>query len=236
MFNGRLIYIFCLFFLGFCLNIHAEEYTKSTIQVTGNGEISANPDVAYINISVETSSKIAADAVKQNAEKTQNVIKKIKSVISENDKVKTTNYSLYPVYEYDDTAKKQYLQEYRVVNEVLVETYNLDNIANLIDSTTTLGANRINGPRFGLKNSDELERMALVKAVEDARKTAETVSTAAGVKIIKILSINPGYNTPAPYYDRGFESKAFAAESAPTPIEAGDLTITANVTIVYEIE
>ncbi len=234
MINKRIITVLGILIFCFSINATADEFSKSTIQVNGKGEITAEPDVAYINISVETSSKVAADAVRQNAEKTTNVIKKIKSVISGNDKVKTTNYNLSPVYEYNSTTKKQYLKEYRVVNEVLVETYNLDNIGKLIDSTTTLGANRISGPRFGIKNSDELERKALVKAVEDAKKTAETVALASGTNIIKILRINPSYNRPAPHFNRSFESRAVADSS--TPIEAGDLTITANVTIVYEIE
>lgn len=237
MVNKKLNALIILFLIFFSFNTSAEEYNKSTIQVNGIGEITAKPDVAYINISVETSSMVAADAVKQNAEKTKNVIDKIKSVIDKKDKVKTTNYSLSPVYEYNNTTKKQYLKEYRVVNEVLVETYNLDNVGKLIDSTTTLGANRISGPRFGIKNSDDLEREALVKAVEDAKRTAETVALASGTNIIKILRINPSYNSPIPYYDGGYKTRAFAAaETAPTPIESGDLTITANVSIVYEIE
>ena len=231
----KLVMILGICFFSFSINSIAEEYNKSTIQVNGKGEVTAEPDVAFINISVETSSKVAANAVKQNAEKTTNVIKKIKSMIGENDKVKTTNYNLSPIYEYNSTTKKQYLKEYRVVNEVMVETYNLDNIGKLIDSTTTLGANRINGPRFGIKNSDELQREALVKAVKDAKKTAETVAAASGTNIIKILRINPSYNRPVPYRAKAFESRAMA-DSAPTPIEAGDLTVTANVSIVYEIE
>ena len=152
------------------------------------------------------------------------------------DKVKTTNYRLYPVYEYNNSSKKQYLKEYRAVNEVMVETYNLKNIGKLIDSTSVLGVNRINGPRFGLSNSDELKKKALALAVKDAKLTADIVASASGTKIIKVLKISPSYYSPRPYYDRAFQAEAVSAKSASTPVEPGELKITANVNIVYEIQ
>lgn len=236
MFKIRSVFFLLVFFFFLSFSLHAEEYGKSTIQVDGNGEVTTNPDVAYLTVAVETNSRNASDAVRENAVKTQEVVKKIKAAIGENDKIKTTNYNLSPIYEYDNQSKKQYLKEYRVVNEVQVETYNLENIGKLIDIATSTGANRINGPSFGIKNSADLERKALTLAVEDAKKTAETVASASGTKLVKILRINPSYNIPRPYYNKGFQSRALSAESAPTPIESGDLTVSANVSIVYEIE
>lgn len=232
---GTLIYILVLI-LCFSANLHAEEYSKSTIQVNGNGEVNASPDVAFLSVAVETNSPNASEAVRKNAEKTQAVIAQIKKVLGDKDKIKTTNYNLSPVYEYDDKTKKQYLKEYRVVNQVQVETLGIDGLGKIIDTATNVGANRINGPSFGIKNSSDLERKALTLAVEDAQKTAETVASASGVKIVKILRINPSYSVPMPYQDSGFRARAMSAESAPTPIESGDLTISADVTVVYEIE
>ena len=214
-----------------------QQYEKSTLNVSGKGEISAKPDTAYINIAVETTSKKAKDAVRENARKTSDVIKKLKSMIGKKDKVKTTNYNLSPIYEYNKINRKNFINGYRVSNEVIVETYNLDNIGNLIDATATLGANRINGPRFDISNREDFKREALAEAVEDAKKTAEVVAKSAGVKIVKILQISPSYHFPVPYRARFATAKDSLESSAvPTPIEAGDLSVSANVSIVYEIQ
>lgn len=218
-------------------NSSAAQYEKSTLNVNGKGEIKAMPDVAYMNISVETTTKKAEDAVRENATKTSNVIKKLKSMIGSKDNVKTTNYHLSPMYEYDKVSRKNFINGYRVSNEVIVETYNLNNLGQLIDATTTLGANRINGPRFDISNREDYKKQALVKAVDDAKKTADIVAKSAGVSLVKIVQISPTYNFPIPIYQRQVMAKTVAAaESAPTPIEAGDLNVTANVSIVYEIQ
>lgn len=215
--------------------VKADQYEKSTINVNGKGEIKAKPDVAYMNIAVETTTKKAEVAVRENAAKTNNVIKKIKSMIGPSDKVQTTNYILSPMYEYDKANRKNYINGYRVSNEVIVETYDLKNLGQLIDASTTLGANRINGPRFDISNREDYKKQALAKAVEDAKKTAAAVSTSAGVKIVKILQISPSYNFPVPMYKAQYLGRV-EASAAPTPIEAGVLTVTANVSIVYEIQ
>ncbi|NIP30121.1 MAG: DUF541 domain-containing protein [Candidatus Dadabacteria bacterium] len=237
MLNKKLFIFFCFFVFGYILNSHADEYSKRTIQINGNGEVSAQPDVGYITISVQTSSKIATNAVTQNAERTRNVINKIKQIISGNDKVKTTNYNLSPIYDYDKNTKKQFLKEYRVVNEVLVETHDLDNIGMLIDSTTKLGANRVYGPTFDLSNKDILRKKALSLAVKDAKETAKIIAEASGVKIINILKIVPSYNYPKPYRRGAYEvSSSISADSVPTPIESGDIKVKANVNIIFEIQ
>ncbi|MGH7806837.1 MAG: SIMPL domain-containing protein, partial [Thermodesulfobacteriota bacterium] len=73
-------------------------------------------------------------------------------------------------------------------------------------------------------------------AVGDAKATAETVAKAAGVRVVKIVRISPSYEVPGPVYRDFLQAKVAAAESAPTPIEPGELTVSATVNIVYEIE
>lgn len=218
-------------------NSHAQQADKRTLQVNGSGEIMVKPDTAFINISVESNAKTAAAASKENAEKMQNVTKEIKSIIGKDDKITTSGYTLSPVYEYNSSAKRSELTGYRAFNSLSVETKELDKLGNLIDSTIKAGATNINSLSFGASNNDEYRRKALVKAVDDARKTAEIVASAAGVKIVRINNISPSYSFPVPLRRDFSVSGKLAMEAAPpTPIEAGNLTVSANVSIVYEIE
>ena len=52
------------------------------------------------------------------------------------------------MYYYNQATKKSELTGYSVSNDLIVKTVDLDNLGNLIDSTTGVGANRINGPKI----------------------------------------------------------------------------------------
>ena len=225
-----------IFLLQFQIITRAQDQEKRTLQVNGSGEIMVKPDTAFINISVESNAKTAAAASKENAEKMQNVTKIIRSIISKDDKISTSGYTLSPVHEYNSSAKRSELTGYRAFNSLSVETKELDKLGNLIDSSIKAGATNINSLSFGTSNNDEYRRQALVKAIQDARKTAEIVASASGVKILRINSISPSYSFPVPLRRDFAVSSKMAMEAAPTPIESGELTVNANVNIVYEIE
>ena len=210
------------------------QYEKQTLTVNGKGEMSAAPDVAYLNLAVETMAKSASQAVKENAEKTNSVMEAIKAKLGENDKVSTAGYNLSPIYEYNNQTNKSEFKGYKASNQIVAEVHNLKQIGAIIDSTAEAGLNNISGLRFDTTKSAELRKKALAEAVKDAKATAEILAQAAGVKITRILQLSPSYDYPVPVY-RDF-AVAKEAAAAPTPIEPGDLTINATVNIVFEIE
>lgn len=209
---------------------------RRTLSVNGRGETRAEADVAYLRLSVETMAKSASQAVKENAEKTNKVMETIKAKLGEDDKVSTAGYSLSPIYEYNNQTNKSEFKGYRASNQIVIEAHNLKNMGEIIDSTTEAGLNKIEGLSFDTTKRAEYRREALRAAVQDARITAETVVDAAGVSIKKILQLSPSYDYPTPIYRDYALSKTAVAESAPTPIEPGEITVTASVNIVFEIE
>ncbi|HML95389.1 MAG TPA: SIMPL domain-containing protein [Thermodesulfobacteriota bacterium] len=210
------------------------QYDKRTLTVNGKGETSAAPDVAYLNLAVETTAKSASQAVKDNAEKTNSVMEAIKAKLGENDKVSTAGYNLTPIHEYNNQTNKSEFKGYKASNQIVVEVHDLKQIGAIIDSTAEAGLNNIQGLRFDTTKSAELRKKALAEAVKDAQATARVLADAAGVKITRILQLSPSYDYPAPVY-RDF-AMAKEAAAPPTPIEPGDLTINATVNVVFEIE
>ena len=231
-----LIIFFIILLISHSASAQSGGVERNTLETTGRGEVKIKPDVAYLTLSVETNAKKASEAVNANADKMANVINSLKSQIGEQDKISTSGYQLYPVYEYNEKIRESELTGYRAVNQVVVETKNLNGLGKLIDSATQVGTNRIEGLSFGTDKREEYRRQALVKAVQDARETAETVAKAAGVKIARIHRVSPSYDVPVPAYRDFAGAEKMAAESAPTPIEPGELTVSATVSIVFEIE
>ncbi|MCA9811025.1 MAG: SIMPL domain-containing protein [Candidatus Dadabacteria bacterium] len=210
---------------------------KRMLTVNGKGEMSAAPDVAYLNLAVETTAKSASQAVKENAEKTNSVIEAVKAKLGENDKVSTAGYNLSPIYEYNNQTNNSEFKGYRASNQIVVEVHNLKQIGAIIDATAEAGLNNIQGLRFDTTKSAELRKKALAEAVKDAKATADVLAQAAGVKITRILQLSPSYDYPVPVYrDYAMSAKEGAAPPPPTPIEPGELTINATVNIVFEIE
>lgn len=215
---------------------HSECQDKRTLQVNGKGEVMIKPDIAFIAISVETDSDSAFSASNENAKKMQRVVKEIKLAIGKDDKISTSGYNLSPRYEYNKSARQSELIGYRASNRLNIETKKIKKLGEIIDKSISAGANKVDSLSFGSSNSDESRRQALANAVKDARKTAQIVADASGVKLLKILTISPSYNYPIPLRRDFAVAGKMAMESAPTQIEAGELTITANVNIVFEIE
>ena len=206
------------------------------LQVSGKGEVMLKPDTAFINITVETNAATASQAAQQNAARTQKVLEAVKSVIGKEDKVTTAHYNLSPIYEYNKTTKKSELTGYSASNSLNVETKRIKKLGVIIDKSISAGANNVGSINFSASEQDSFRKEALVKAVKDARKTAEVVAGAAGVKLLRILNISPSYHYPGPIR-RDFKiANTMAAESVPTPIEAGELTVSANVSMGFEIE
>lgn len=235
--NKYRLIIFLMFalLLGSQAVSYAQDNNPRSLNVNGRGEVKAKPDVAYINISVISKAKTAQAALQDNANKTTNVLNKIKSLIGKQDTVKTSGFNLSPVYDYNQTTKKSELTGYSVSNDLIVKTVDLENLGNLIDATTGVGANRINGPRFDILDKSKLRKEALRLAVKDAKDTATVTAEAAGVSIVQVMQLNPNYNNPQPLYARSYDSVRAASAESSTPIESGNITVSASVNITYQI-
>ena len=104
----------------------------------------------------------------------------------------------------------------------------------IIDTANQAGANNISDIRFGLHNSREYWTEALSAAGTNAVQDAQAIANATGVRLARVLSITLN-NTQV--HSPQINFMAMAKCSTPsTPIEPGDVSITANVTLIYEIE
>jgi uncharacterized protein YggE len=210
-----------------------------TLAVTGEGEVKTAPDLAVISFAVETTAPKAAAAVAENARKSTALADELKRQLGDTGKVSTTRYSVDPVYEQRErgaAAAPPRITGYIVRNQVRAETRAVDSVGTLIDAATTAGANSVDGLEFTLKERAAAQNDALQRAGHDARRQAEAAATALGVKLGKVLNAavsGPPVVVPPPYARMRV---AMAESSAPTPVEAGDVTVTATLQVTYEIE
>lgn len=204
-----------------------------TINVTGSAQITLTPDVAYIAIGVQTQNENATEAVSGNNTLSQQVIDAIKALGVDAKDIRTTSFNIYPSQKYDQN--NQLTGTIFVVdNTVSITLRDLQKIGDIVGAAVTAGANNINSIQFDMLDKSGALTDARKAAIDDARKQATEISTAAGVTLGDVQSINFYNNYPisVPMAD----NKASGIGGDSVPISAGQLTITVDVNIVYEIK
>lgn len=205
------------------------------IQVTGTGRVDVAPDMATLDVAVETTGGTARAAQEQNALAMRDVISALKKLgIAEKD-IRTTGFSLYPLYESTKPEQPNGEQKpprvvgFRATSSVQVTVRRLDDTGRVVDAVVAAGANRIEGISFGLSDPRPWQDMALEQAIADARRQAELAARAAGVQIrgVRNISVNGG-GIPI------LRTARFASEAVAPPVMPGEMTIQVSVSVTFE--
>lgn len=218
---------------------------SNVISVNGAGEVFALPDIANITFSVTKQGKTVAEAQKEASKIINAGISFLKnSGIAEKD-IKTTNYSAFPRYEYNDVVclsidcprpGKQILVGYDVSQSISVKVRDTDKTGVILEGLAKAGITEISGPNFGVDNDEALKAEARKKAIADAKEKAQVLAKDLGVKLVRIINFNESGNYPVYYGTKTFESSVGLGGDIPAPeIPKGENKITSNVTITYEI-
>jgi uncharacterized protein YggE len=205
-----------------------------TISVNGVGRVMAAPDVADISIGVYEQAKEASDASQRAAESMDSVIQALLGLgIAEAD-IQTTSLTLNPRYDWNTEPAK--VVGWEASNIVDVTVRDIDSVGTVVDTAVAAGANQINGITFRVEDPTEAEAIARSSAVADARAKADQLAADAGVEIIGIVSISEStVQPPQPFYMERAEMAMAADAGAVTPVLGGEVELTVNVFIQYEI-
>ena len=209
----------------------------NVIHVSGSGSVTGTPDRAQLTFAVETENPNVRTAQSDNAVRMNAVIDALVAAGIPKDQMKTTGYSIYPVYQDTTGLLNPKITTYRVANTLQVTLRDVNQTGNVIDTAVTAGVNTVNSIQFMLSDEQAqvLRTEALKKAVTLARADADIVAAALGVSISSVQSadISQGY-TPV-IYDNYRPEVISAKTVVPTPIQPGDVTVTAQVSITYSI-
>ncbi len=209
--------------------------TPRTINVTGNGKTYLTPDIVYINIGVHTENKDAAEAVGSNNTQSQKVADALKKFKIDPKDIQTTNFSIYPQQQVDPNGKVTGVT-YMVDNTVFVTLRDISKIGEVIGAAVDAGANSINSIQFDAADRSKALSEARKAAVADALAQAKELASAAGVTLGDIQTINSYGGQPMPVFDAKGYGGGAAAAGSPVPVSPGQLVLTLDVNIVFEIK
>jgi uncharacterized protein YggE len=212
--------------------------TPHTISVTGNGVAYGTPDLATVQIGVQSRSPDAGQAVDENTGRMNALVAALKGLGLEEKDIQTTNFSVYPQQDYDpQTGQPTGKVTYIVDNTVSLTVRDLNQVGEVLGQATGAGANNIYGISFGVSDPAKLEADARAKAMADAKARAEQLAQAAGVTLDTPMTISEYLSGgPIPYAVDNVALADGRGSAAPVPVSAGQLQVNMQVNVTYIIK
>ena len=219
------------------------------INVVGEGEAIAVPDIATFTFSVRKEAADATTAQSQSAEIANAITEYLEEAGIEERDVKTLYYNLNPRYEYPQRicAAGSYcppgertLVGYEVHQTMQVKVRDTDQAGTLISGVGERGATDVSGLQFTIDDEESIKAEAREKAIADAKEKAKKLADDLGVRVVRMT----GFWEDQGAYPYGYggdvrmESAMMSMDGggvAPS-LPVGENTTTVRVNVSYEVK
>ena len=211
---------------------------ENLITVSGTGEVMTEPDIGLVTLGVKTEHADVRTAQEQNAMTMDEIITSLLAAGIPRQDIQTVSYNIYPVYDDETRPFGEDVKYYQVTSMVQVTVREVSRTGEIIDIAVKNGANQVSSVGFSLSPEKEksLRATVLTQAVGNARSDADVTAAATGVTITGVKSVVVGsVYVPVAYDNRYNGSAEMKAVAVPTPIETGQIKVSAQVSISYLI-
>ena len=209
----------------------------TTLSVTGNGTVLVESDLAIVTVGVQETSKDVLEAQSTVNEKIAAIKQALLDTGVEESEINTDSINIYANYDYSDNT--EVIVGYTARNSLSVRTTDMDNVGSLIDAAFAAGANTLDNVQFTVQDDTQAREQALTMAVEDARRKADVLASAAGLQVASIERISEG---GVSVYDsmRNYAADTVMAAnesgSAGTLVQAALVSVDATVSMEFELQ
>jgi hypothetical protein len=212
--------------------------TSTLLTITAEGKSTRTPDMAVFTAGVVSEGKTASEALAANAAAMTKVIGTLKKAGIADKDIQTSQINLNPVYGQPVIGPNgQVVQEPRIVgyqasNSVTIRSRDIKGFGKVLDALVASGSNQINGPAFQMSDPRAAMDEARGDAMKQARARADLYAKAAGLRVVRIVSISEGggYSPPQPVY-----AMAKMADASSSPIAAGEVEAQVSLTVQFEL-
>ena len=211
------------------------------LAVRGTAILNVPADRLNLDIGVSSDARQAEEALKLNSRKMNGVLKALEKAGLTKKEYQTGRFDIRPQWsprpKNADREWRPHIVGFTVTSRLSIKTLKQDMGGLLIEAAVEAGANDIGSLYFDLSDPRKYRQEAIREATANALSDARTLAKAAGVDIVRVLSLNLDRAQPAPVrmnYERVGVMKTMAA-AEPPPIVAGDVAIHAAVDIIFQI-
>lgn len=196
----------------------------NTITVYGSGHVDAPPDIAKAIIGVETTSEKISEAQRKNAMNISTIVTTLRKMGIKSENIQTVEYRVDEDYSFENNTKV--FLGYKVTHRLSVVIEPVQKTGEILDAAVSSGANIISGISFEVKQPNKYYNKALTKAIVEGSEKALTVAEAMRVPLPPV---------PHQIIERGSSpaSARMLSDVQGTQIQPGQLTIAAQITMIY---
>lgn len=208
------------------------------IWVNGEGKAVAVPDVAILRLGIEAQESTVAEAQAQANEAMGKVMTALTDEgVAEKD-IQTQYFNIRKVTKWDNEKQQETVLGYRVTNMVTAKIREIEKTGTIIDAVAVAGGDltRVDSIGFNVDDPTDYYKEARQKAVANAEAKAKQLAEVAGVTLGKPTYISESSYMPGPIYRQDMVEMAAGAPAAEAPISPGEMEITTNVQLAYEID
>lgn len=208
--------------------------SSPAISVSAEGSVFVRPDVGVVSFSASSESSSVSEAQKKSAAAINESAKFIKNSGVEDKDLKTTSYTIQPIYDYPKGRRE--FRGYEVRQTMELKIRDLGKTGSILTGLAALGINEIGSLVFKVDNLEEAKKQAREKAVIDAKKKAVDLAASLGIKLGKMVSFNEFSGGPIPIFALESFGKGGDASSVTPATPTGENEITISVNMSFEIK
>lgn len=216
----------------------SQRTVSGELSVVGVGRVEATPDTGSVSLGIVVNNEDTINDVRNQINTVNNaIVQGLNQIGVGEDKVKTSNYSINPNYDYSEGGNGR-ITGYNGSATVTVEVDDPSLLPQVIEAGTEGGANQVYGTNYSIEEPEKYQQQARDLAIENAKSEAQRLANQLGIRLGKIVNIveSSGGNGPVPmFYDKALSVEGRGGEMAPPPdLQPGTQTITSTVTLYFE--
>lgn len=216
----------------------AQDTSKRTVTVSGEGIVRVEPDQAVVRFGVVTEAGDPETARQRNAEAARDAMNAVRNLGVAERKIRLETLQLQPRREWDPDTRQWRERGFEATRQVVVELDDLELLPTLIAEVVQKGANRLDGVAYQLQDEDQARNEALLQAVGKAREKAALMTGALSESLGRVLTIHEqSFDMPRPMMRMAMEASMADKAAAPEPdaYAAGEIEVRATVQVVFEL-
>ncbi|MDD5341045.1 MAG: SIMPL domain-containing protein [Patescibacteria group bacterium] len=206
-----------------------------TITIMGEGKVTAIPDIANVTLGMQNTNLNIQVAQKKNSDTMNALIAQLTALGISKDDIQTTNYNIYPQYDY--SSSRQTLTGYTVSQDVTVKIRQTDKVDQVLKIAGDLKLNQVGGLSFAIDNPETYRQQARILALQNAKDKAEALAKIMGVNLGKVISFAESSNgvTPYPMMVSDKAVSGIGGGGTAPSVSVGSQDIIIDASIVYEL-
>lgn len=222
--------------------------TQSQITVSGKGDAYAIPDIATVSYDVSAEAKTVSDAQANVTKRANDILAYLKSANISDSDIKTTNYQIYPHYEYTNTQPvvcdangcqskdNRVFIGYNVTSSFEVKIRKVEDAGKILAEIGNRKVTNLSNLNFTVEDDNAVKALARKNAIEDAQRKAKVLANDLGVSLGKITNFSESGGGYPIYYTKTMSMDSAVGAAAPSPeLPVGQNKTSSEVTITYDI-